>query len=67
MAVPGLGVGDIISACRTIYDYSKKFADAPNDLRIIVDKAWSLETTLERIEYEGLLKGNIVQLAGHQA
>lgn len=63
MAAPGLGVGDIISACRTIYDYGKKYSDAPEDLRIIADKACSLETTLQRIKYEGLLKGNIVQRA----
>ncbi|KAK5087562.1 hypothetical protein LTR70_006944 [Exophiala xenobiotica] len=63
MAAPGLGVGDIIDACRIIYDCPKKFADAPKDLRIIADKAWSLKTTLQRIKYEGILEGNIVRRA----
>lgn len=64
MAAPGIGIGDIILACQTIYEYGKRYKDAPKEFEEIADKAGSLTGTLERIRKECLENGNIVLRMG---
>lgn len=64
MAAPGIGIGDIILACQTIYEYGKRYKDAPAEFEEIADKARSLKGTLERIRKECLVNGNIVVRTG---
>ena len=67
MAAPGIGVGDLVKACATIYDYCLKYKDAPREFDEIAEKAKSTAVVLERIDAEAKISGNLVERAGPQA
>lgn len=67
MSAPGLGIGDLVSACAFIYDMSMKYKDAPKEFDEIAEKAKSTAVVLERIDAEAKISGNLVERAGPQA
>lgn len=67
MAAPGIGVGDIITACQVIYKYARRYKDAPEDFDEIAVKASSTATLLSRIDREVQRDGNIVAREGPEA
>lgn len=66
MAAPGLGIGDLVSACQFIYDMCMKYNDAPKEFDEIAEKSKSTAVVLERIDIEARMKGNLVDRAGRQ-
>ena len=64
MAAPGLGIGDIVSACTFIYDLCMKYNDAPKEFDEIAEKAKSTEIVLKRIEKENRIPDNLVARVG---
>ena len=64
MAAPGLGIGDIVSACNFMYNMCVKYKDAPSEFDEIAEKAKSTAVVLARIEAEAAIKGNLVDRAG---
>ena len=67
MAAPGLGIGDLVSACAFIYRQCVKYRDAPKEFDEIAEKAKSTAVVLERIDTEAKISGNLVERAGPQA
>ncbi|KAK5075575.1 Molecular chaperone (DnaJ superfamily) [Lithohypha guttulata] len=63
----GVGVGDLVLACQTIYDFGKRYKDAPEEFRELGDKANSLEMTLQRIQLEDCYQGSILKTAENTA
>lgn len=63
----GIGVGDLVLACHAIYDFGKRYKDAPEEFRELGDKANSLEMTLQRIQLEDCYQGSILRKANNAA
>lgn len=67
MAAPGIGVGDIVNACKFIYGICVKYKDAPKEFDEVAEKAKATAVTLTRLDDEALLRGSLVERAGPEA
>ncbi|KAF7507652.1 hypothetical protein GJ744_010205 [Endocarpon pusillum] len=67
MAAPGIGVGDIVNACRFIYDVCVRYKDAPKEFDEVADKAKTTAVTLTRLDDEARMGGSLVERAGPEA
>lgn len=67
MAAPGIGVGDIVDACKFIYGVCVKYKDAPKEFEEVADKAKATAVILTRLDDEARMGGSLVNRAGPEA
>lgn len=67
MAAPGIGAGDILTACKFIYDICMKYKDAPEQFDEIAEKAAATKNLVLRLQVEADTCGSLVKRAGPRA
>ena len=67
MAVPGLGIGDIVDACNYIWRKCRDYKDAVKEFDEIASKAKSTVVVIERINDESVESESLVERAGPEA
>lgn len=64
---PGLGIGDIVAACKYVYTKCSQFREAPAEFDEIKEKSKATEVVLMRLQREAERPGNLVERAEKEA
>lgn len=64
MATPGIGAGDVLTACKFIYDICMKYKDAVEQYEEIAEKAGSINDLIVRLQAEAATPGSLVERSG---